>query len=164
MKFCKVVMMSLFFVLMVGGCNENAETGLDKHLINTELVKSVNNIAIENAIISQHTLFPYHFVKNGAMLNELGERDFSVLMRHFTEHTGVLNIRRNSIQQELYDARVKLIVNKLEKAGVDTERMSISDGMPGGPGMSSEKIVTILEKIKEEPQRQMTTTDRTRMR
>ena len=143
MKLCTIVMMSIFCVLMVG-CGENGERSSDMRFINTKLVTSLNDIALENAIITQHTLFPYHFVKDSAELNELGQHDLAILARHFKEHSGHLNIRQNNIPADLYEARINFVTDKLTKAGIKTEQISISDGMPGGSGMASERILTIL--------------------
>jgi len=104
---------------------------------------------VENAIIAQHTLYPYHFVPDGERLNELGRRDFSVLARHFAEHTGSLNIRRGKTPAELYEARVSFVIESLKEAGIGTGRVRISDHMPGGSGMPSERVVTILQKTAE---------------
>jgi hypothetical protein len=78
------------------------------------------------------------------MLNDLGRRDLGVLARHYAEHPGVLNIRRDQTPEALYDARVAHVMAGLKEAGVRTERMNVSDEMAGGPGMSSEQVVTIL--------------------
>jgi hypothetical protein len=101
---------------------------------------------VENAIIAEHTLYPYHFVPDGDELNELGRRDFSVLARHFTEQTGSLNIRRGTTVPGLYEARVTVVIESLKEAGIDVSRVRLSDGMPGGSGMPSERVVTILQK------------------
>jgi hypothetical protein len=133
----------------VSGCQEDAKTAADKRL-DTELVKTLNNIGVENAIITQHTLYPYHFVVGGDGLNELGQRDFAVLARHFAAHPGVLNVRRaEETPSELYQARVAHVTGRLKEAGVEPERVNISDGMPGGTGLRSEKVVTILQKATE---------------
>jgi hypothetical protein len=130
----------------MSGCPEDARTAADRHL-DTELVKTLNHIGVENAIITQHTLYPYHFTVDGAELNELGQRDFAVLARHFVEHPGILNIRQgDGIAPELYQARVASVTSLLKKAGVEPGRVSVSDGMPGGPGLRAEKVVTILQK------------------
>jgi hypothetical protein len=99
---------------------------------------------IENALITQHTLYPYHFVTDGEALNDLGRRDLGVLAGHYAEHPGVLNIRRDQTPEELYNARVVHVLAALKEAGVQTERVSVSDDMPGGSGMPSEQVVTIL--------------------
>ena len=79
-------------VLMVG-CEDQAEKQSKKNL-DVELVNTLNNIGVENAIITQHTLYPYHFGVDAGELNELGQRDLMVLARHFKDHPGILNIRR----------------------------------------------------------------------
>ena len=128
------------------GCEEDARTAADRRL-DQELVKTLNNVGVENAILTQHTLYPYHFVLDGAQLNDLGQRDFAVLARHYTEHPGLLNVRLgDGVSPELYKARVAFVTSRLKDAGIDPARVSISDGMPGGSGLPAERVVTILEK------------------
>lgn len=157
MKLSTITTISLFCILIVG-CQESVQRNSTRQLINTELVNSLSDIQMQNAIITQHTLFPYHFVKNDAELNELGQRDLAILARHFMEHPGQLNIRRdNNIPGLLYEARVNLVLGRLKETSVDTERISISEGMPGGSGMPSEKVLIILEKQYTAPAAEMTT-------
>ncbi len=128
--------------LLLAGCNEEqAASKTDKNL-DVELVNTLNNLQVENAIITQHTLYPYHFETDGAGLNDLGQRDLAVLAKHFKEHPGVLNVRKGETGAELYTARVAQVQSRLKEAGVDVSRITISDGMPGGPGMPSEALVT----------------------
>ena len=117
----------------------------DARRMNSRLITSYSDFAIQNAIISEHTLFPYHFVKNGARLNELGQRDLAVLTGHFANNGGHLNIRQLGVSDELYEARVSLVRERLQDAGIDMARISTSDGMPGGSGMPSERVLVILE-------------------
>jgi len=157
MKLSTITTISLFCILMVG-CQESVQRNSTRQLINTELVNSLSDIQMQNAIITQHTLFPYHFVKNGAELNELGQRDLAILAGHFMEHPGQLNIRRNNnIPGLLYEARVNLVLGRLKETSVNTERIRISEGMPGGSGMLSEKVLIILEKQYTVPAAEMTT-------
>lgn len=148
--------MRLFYVAAVCltygvlcGCEENMAVDRTKDL-DVQLVNTINNVQVENAIIAQHTLYPYHFVADGEDLNDLGQRDFGVLAKHFKEHPGILNLRRGQAGADLYEARVAHVMSGLKKAGIETKRMSVADGMPGGPGMPSEQAVTIL---KESPER-----------
>ena len=131
------------------GCQEDLHESLGDRNLDVELVNSLNNMGVENAIITQHTLYPYHFTPNGENLNELGFRELSILARHFATNEGTLNVRRGGASPELYEARVVCVIEELKKAGVDTGRMKIADGMPGGDGMSSERVVTIVEKSAE---------------
>ncbi|MHC4073071.1 MAG: hypothetical protein ACYTGS_13725, partial [Planctomycetota bacterium] len=147
MKPNTIVIAVMFCILMVG-CEEDLQE--NRSLVNRSLVNSYNDIAIQNAIVSQHTLFPYHFVTNGAELNELGQRDLAALNTHFVENAGHLNIRRHNTPAALYEARVNFVRDRLQEAGIDMKRMTISDDMPGGSGMPSESALQILEKEAED--------------
>jgi hypothetical protein len=131
------------------GCQENLQESQDSRNLDAELVNTLNNLEVNNALIAQHTLYPYHFVTDGEVLNELGVRDLSVLAHHFAQHEGILNVRRGATAPELYEARVTHVLEALKNSGVDTGRMAIKDGMPGGDGMPSERVVTIMEKAAE---------------
>jgi hypothetical protein len=145
MKQSYIITISLSCLLIIG-CQEDLRSPVDERLINTELVRSFHDVAWQNAIISQHTLFPYHFVDNGAELNELGGRDLGVLVSHFKENPGPLNVRHDGIPDDIYQARVDLVVDRLNQAGIEIERVSVSDGTVGGSGIASERILILLEK------------------
>jgi hypothetical protein len=149
------IMMTVLFCVLIVGCQENVQKKPDNSLINSRLIKSYNDIAIQNAIVSQHTLFPYHFVADGAELNELGQRDLAALTSHFIKYPGHLNIRRGKTAAALYEARVNMVHEKLLEAGIDTKRINISDDMPGGSGITSERMLVILE---QEPKHVSTST------
>lgn len=144
MKPYTITTIALFGILLVG-CSKTLEQDQDRYSINSELINTYNDIAVQNAIISQHTLYPYHFVKNSAELNELGLRDFGVLATHFMKNPGQLNIRRDGVSMDIYHTRLEFVIDKLKEAGIDTEKISIADGMPGGSGMLSKKIIFILD-------------------
>lgn len=143
MKLNMSILIMLFCFLMIG-CQETLDTSPDRSSINSQLINTYSDMALENAVISQHSLYPYHFVANGAELNELGKRDLTVLIRHFTKQAGHLNIRKHNISVELYEARVETVHKRLQDAGINTDRISISDDMPGGSGIASESILVIL--------------------
>jgi hypothetical protein len=145
MKLCNVLVACVVCGLLMG-CEEEVKESKTTKNLDVELVNAINNVQVENAIITQHTLYPYHFVTDGEKLNDLGQKDFAVLAKHFTEHPGILNIRRGRTGTELYEARVAYVMSKLKEAGVETNRMSVSDGMPGGSGMPAERVVTIVQR------------------
>ncbi len=130
---------------LLAGCSEQQTTNHNDGNLDVELVNTLNNIAVENAIITQHTLYPYHFTPNAAELNELGQRDLAVLARHFAAHPGTLNIQGGNVSDDLYKARVAHVLSGLKAAGVDADRIGISAGMPGGSGMPAEQVVTFLQ-------------------
>lgn len=141
----RMIIMTVLLCVLINGCQENMQKDTKNHVINSLLVKSYSDIAMQNAIISQHTLFPYHFITDGAELNELGRRDLAALTSHFMRNPGHLNIRRGNITTDLYEARINMVQERLLKAGIDMQRISISDNMPGGSGITSERIIVILQ-------------------
>jgi len=145
MRLYTVIALTVVLSVLTAGCTENMQESAGKQMINHELINTYNNIVVQNAIISQHTLFPYHFVKNGVELNELGSRDLNVLAEHFLKYPGELNVRRGDISEDLYKARINFVIGKLRVAGVRSDQLSVSDGMPGGTGKLSEEILIIIE-------------------
>lgn len=139
-----VLMMSLICSLVMG-CHNDLRGRGERDNLDAELVNSLNRMGVDRAIIAQHTLYSYHFAANGAMLNELGARDLAILAGHFAEYEGTLNVRRGDTEPGLYEARVVHVMEELAKAGVDVHRMNIADGMPGGSGLPSERVVIIME-------------------
>lgn len=127
----------------LSGCVDPPYTS-DNNQIYERVVEETNDSAVRNAIISQHTLYPYHFVVNTARLNDLGLRDISVLAGYYRDNPGQLNLRKMDASPELYDARIKAVLAQLTKSGLDVTQMTVVDDLPGGSGMSSERAVRIL--------------------
>jgi hypothetical protein len=144
MRLYGIVMVCLLGGLLFG-CQESQKTAQEQNL-DVELVKTLGSLQVESAIISQRTLYPYHFVPDGDELNRLGQRDLSVLARHFKDRAGALNVRRGDASVELYEARVAKVLATLKEDAVDMNRLTVSDGMPGGDGMASERVIVILSK------------------
>jgi len=105
----------------------------------------IQNASLYNAIITQHTLYPYHFLNGSGELNELGARDLSVLTDHFLHAGGDLNVHRGTASQTVYEARVKTVLERLSAAGVSADAVAVKDGLPGGDGISSERVIVILK-------------------
>lgn len=106
---------------------------------------AVRNASLNNAIIAQHTLYPFHFVSGSAELNSLGQRDLNVLANHLVKSPGDVNVRRGDAPQALYEARVKAVLERLAAAGVQGGSVAVKDGLPGGDGMPSERVIVILK-------------------
>lgn len=123
----------------LAGCPANNTSEAD-----TKIVQLTGAPELRDAIITQHSLFPYHFVKNSDTLNELGRSDLNVLTEHFKDNPGDLNIRRGDASADLYKARVARVLRELEKGGVQVARVKVADGLPGGDGMYSEQVLKVL--------------------
>lgn len=143
MKLADVATMCVLCGLLVG-CEHRVSKEETSRKLDRELVNVLNDIGLENAIVTQHTLYPYHFIQNSDQLNDLGQRDLAVLAKHFRKYPGPLSIRRGDTSAELYDARVAQAMEKLRQAGVRTDLVQVSDGMPGGTGMASEHVKKAL--------------------
>ena len=132
--------------LLFWGCNEAVQKDpAGESLINAGLINTMNDMALENAIIAQRTLYPYHFVENSEQLNELGQRDLSVLAEHLKKNPGPLNVCNDGIPESLYQARLAYVADKLKQTGIDPNQITVSDGMPGGRGMTCSEVLQIKE-------------------
>ncbi len=107
---------------------------------------AVFDSAVNNAIISQQTLFPYHFKPDAADLNELGEKDLAVLMAHYRNHPAELRVRRGDAADGLYGQRVQAVVERLDLAGLRMDRIPIADSVAGGSGLGNEQVLVNLER------------------
>jgi len=114
--------------------------------VNRWMVQTVHDQAVQNAIIRQQTLYPYHFVINGDDLSPLGEQDMRVLAAHYRRYPGELSVRRGDESEPLYQKRVTRVLCVLQEAGVAIDRVRITDDLPRGDGMSSEQVVQILKR------------------
>jgi hypothetical protein len=99
-----------------------------------------------NAIIRQHTLYDYHFVPDAAELNELGQQSLDVLIAHFQQYPGELRVRRGSAPLELYDQRIETLMARLAAAGLTSDRVRITEELPGGDGLPSGHMLKIAER------------------
>ena len=102
--------------------------------------------SLQRAIIAQSTVYPYHFVPDAAELNALGQRDVSVLAAHLREHAGSLVVNRGSATQQLHDARVKAVLAALEQEGVPANQVAVREGLPGGDGLSTLRVIDIFDR------------------
>lgn len=131
-------------LLVISGCEMFQAEPEDRAQVNAWMVSSISDTAINRAIISQHTLYAYHFEANAAALNELGQHDLDILAEHYRDFPGRINIRRGDVDTALYESRVAKVVTALEMAGVRTDQIMVADDLPGGPGMASEQVLMVL--------------------
>src|ERR1044071_5771977 len=96
------MLVSLLIIPLAAACahqSEQQRRGIhsagapEQEAIDAALVHAVSDTAINNAIITQHTLFPYHFVSGTAELNELGQRELAVLCDHYRANGGAATVR-----------------------------------------------------------------------
>ena len=139
--------------LLLTGCasdNKNIETATPSAEQQTAadrwMVNSIEDSAINNGIVTQHTLFPYHFEADHDCLNELGLRDLTTLANHFRGISGQINVRRGNVPETLYRARLDSISKRLAQMGLDSSRITLADALPAGQGLTSEQVIHILQR------------------
>ncbi len=135
--------------LVLCGCAaHNAEVSTpdpdEEAHVDAAVINAVGDKQMANAIVTQHTLYPYHFVTGTADLNELGQRDLDVLAKYYRSHPGELNIHGAGEPAELTHDRMHNVQETLVHGGIDMSRMKIVDGVAGGDGMDSEHVLRIL--------------------
>jgi hypothetical protein len=118
---------------------------------NVWLVNTVADAQVKNGVIARHTLYAHEFIPDSATLNDLGQRDLAILADHYRQFPGPLNIGRGDEPRELYERRVATVMQGLQQAGVDTNRIRAADALPGGDGSSSERVLLVLRRSQQSP-------------
>ncbi len=146
---------------LAGGCAHHYEEAEKTQALTQQnevsdinIVDAVRDSGVKAAIISQHTIFPYHFVQDQEALNELGQRDLAVLAARLRSHAGDLNIPRDGTAAALYDARVQWVMDSLHTQGVSADHVHIIDGIGGTASAPSEDVVRELRSLRVSPQMQ----------
>jgi hypothetical protein len=139
-----VIALSVLSLALVG-CKTEQEQSELRGTAAMRSGETIRNAAIEQAIISQHTLYPYHFITNSPELNELGWRDLGVLVRHFAHASGDLNLARGTTSDALYEKRAQALLTALRTAGIAKDRVAVVEGRRGGAGISGTRRVRIID-------------------
>ncbi len=101
--------------------------------------------AIDSAIVREHAVYMHHFRANGAELNTLGRRVIETLAQHYGEYGGALSVVQGDANDEIFEARIDAVRDALADAGVDPSRITIGDMAPGGDGIRSDRVLSILD-------------------
>jgi len=146
---------SLLCAVFIAACcpetNRPMTNVIDKSRVNRAIVENYFDMAIQTAVITQHTLYPYHFIKNSVDLNTLGQRDLSILIEYLKQNPGRLIVHRGEIDEMLYQSRTQMVYETLLQAGIARDHIDIRDDMPGGAGMPSTSVIEIQEAGKTKP-------------
>lgn len=141
------VLVALMLTAIVVGC-DNKDPYVDENarLMDQVMVDVNRTQPIDQAVIVQHTLYPYHFFEGKDVLNDVGCRDLRLIADYYRESGVPLNVQRGGVSQELYDARVRSVAKFIADCGIADNRIQIVEGRPGGAGMASMWVVKIMSK------------------
>ena len=111
--------------------------------------QAVNNYMAEHQVATARV----RIISRGEMDAIAGESDLAGMQQDRNAHFMVaemqnfpvdLNVKQGGVSNELYSARRKTVRTYLSKQGVDTNLLTLSDGVPGGGGMASPTVLVIL--------------------
>jgi hypothetical protein len=151
----RIVLLTMCGLAVLAGCARNggvARVDDQQRPVNRWIVETLDDESVANAVVRQHTIFPYHFYDSAPDLNELGERDVRILARHFARYPGELNIRRGGEGAEIYNSRVQRVTAMLTRLGVPQGSITTGDKLPGGDGIVAERALIILKRSNEPAQ------------
>lgn len=142
---CATLLLAMTVALPACNRPEHAE----KHSqMNQWMVDTYHKDMSHAAVVSQRTVFPHHFVDQTDKLNARGERNLRILVTHFKQHPGTLNVRQADTPQALYEARLAAVRQFLASHEIPPDAVTLADGFSGGDGITSEQW---REPTEEEP-------------
>lgn len=142
-------------VLALAGCSmypKGSPTEISvthRREFNTRMAANLMEDQAANAVATQRTLYPYHFVEGSAQLNPLGERDLQILAERYGPRLESLNLRQGDATDSLYDARKAMVRAYLGNLDISLTADAIVDGHPHGDGKTSEEVVLGLVKVRQ---------------
>ena len=133
-------------MVALAGCSSAPPdpTPEEKAATSAAMVERIFDQAADNAIVAEGAVYPYHFVTHAAALNELGERHVATLAAAYARNPGRLMVAQGDAPTALHTARVKVVLDALAAAGVDTARVATDSNLPGGPGINSPDAVRAI--------------------
>ncbi|HEV2294157.1 MAG TPA: hypothetical protein VGR35_09890 [Tepidisphaeraceae bacterium] len=133
---------------VAGGCRRRAD-GMGRMdaqaATNKAMMRLIYDHARQNAAIADHTIHPYHFVPNATALNPLGLQHVADLAAAYRTAPGMVTLPRGDVRDDLHQARVQVVLERMADAGVDVQRLRIvEDPQPGDPRVSSARATRLL--------------------
>ncbi len=149
MRYPLIAAGSLLLPLALAGCqsDNNADDGEQ----NSMMIKFAQDQNVRNGIVSQRTVYPYHFEPGTAAFTDLGDRAVEMLAGAYRGVPVEINVIRGDASPDLYRLRVQAVRQKLLDAGLNASALTLSDGLPGGPGIPSEYVADFLGANKDAP-------------
>ncbi|MEX0655100.1 MAG: hypothetical protein WD534_03965 [Phycisphaeraceae bacterium] len=147
-----------FAIMLLGlpvivGCHQQPHVqplGSDRYgAANETMMRMTFDQQVQNAIVTERTVYPHHFAADSPRLNALGQRQVAVLAAAFrdrpAEGLSRMNLSRGEAPDALYRARVQQVHAALAQHGVEPGRIEIVDEVPGGSGIEAERAADALE-------------------
>ena len=99
----------------------------------------------EAGMLTMRSIQPSRFDNGTSRLNRLGRREIRVLATRYRTDPGTLSVARGGVDEEMYQRRVRAVMDELHANGVDTSRMILDEHVSGGQGMPSVEVIRIVQ-------------------
>jgi len=141
---------SLMWALVLGlGCQSKpkeepatvyvpSEGEINKWTVDTSFEHQVRNGAARG-----RTIYPHHFVIGDAALTLVGQRHFNALLPRSDVDQARISVPRGDASDALYQARLDGLRRRFIEAGYDEQRFALVDALPGGDGISSDRVILL---------------------
>lgn len=144
---------------MPAGCSPKPPAEVDRVRIEDRLLEPADRqFALQPfedqaraAVVRQHTLFDYHFESGSTDLTPLGRRDLRWLTDAMLRDGGTICIPRGQAAPKLHAARMAAVRRGLASRGIQEDRVSLADALPGGGGVDSLEALVIREQVRKIP-------------
>ena len=146
-------------VLAASACMQKPAEEIDRVRIEDRLLEPSDRLFATQpfedqaraGVVRQRTIFDQQFLPGSDALTALGSRDLGYLADAMRLDGGTIAVRRGQASPELYRARLASVRRALAIRGIEPERIALSDGLPGGPGVDSGEALLIREQVRKIP-------------
>ena len=115
-----------------------SEAEINKWTVDASLEQQVRNGAAKG-----RTIYPHHFVIGDAALTLVGQRHFNALLPRSDVDQARISVPRGDASDALYQARLAELRRRFIDAGYDEQRFALVDALPGGDGISSDRVILL---------------------
>lgn len=143
--FCGLSLMTAINLGCAGSKDEQIPVPkVEDDVMNKKVITSSYDAQINAGIRRDRTIYPYHFVTEEADLNDLGRDQIDALTADLTKRPVRVNVPKFDNDEELHEARVAVVRQRLVENGIGEDRIAIQDGLSGGPGLVTAVFVGAL--------------------
>src|SRR5215218_5485431 len=136
---------------LAAGCSSGPKPAKEQNIVQVPPERTLNENIVEMSFAQQihdgavagRTIYPHHFVPDCGELNLIGERQLEALLPACVSGPLEINVMRGDVSDQIYAARLESVRARFIAAGVATDRIAFADKMPGGDGISSERVVRL---------------------
>lgn len=144
----RILELHCLLACLAAGCSTPSTSETQETFGRAWIGDAFHRASIDRAILTQRTLYPFHFHAETAELNALGRQDLEVLAEHLVEHPGTVHLHRGAASDALFTERADAVALALVEAGVQPGDVRIGENAPGGPGIAGPRVIEETERAR----------------